>query len=113
MIAWQQSAVGSLTLTCLDRKNSSNGFSSEHKRSVLFQSPNDIVVGFARDFGYVMLLRCAIVLNSRDGFEEICSSIFRVTRKLGSRTIRRSKILENSSLSWSPRRDFNAMALYL
>jgi hypothetical protein len=45
------------------------------------------LVGFARDFGYVMLLRCAIVLNSRDGFEKTCPSIFRVTRKLGSRTI--------------------------
>ena len=43
-------------------------------------------MGFARDFGYVMRLRCAIVLNSRDGFEETCPSIFRFTRKLGSRT---------------------------
>ena len=44
------------------------------------------LVGFARGFGYVMRLRCAIVLNSRDGFEETCPSIFRFTRKLGSRT---------------------------
>ena len=55
------------------------------------------LVGFARDFGYVMRLRCAIVLSSRDGFEEMCSSICRVTRKPSSRTIRRLKILENSS----------------
>lgn len=54
-------------------------------------------MGSARDFGYVMRLRCAIVLSSRGGFEEMCSSICRVTRKPSSRTIRWAKILENSS----------------
>lgn len=43
------------------------------------------LVGFAQDFGYVMRLRFAIVLNSRDGFEEMCPSIFRVTRKQTNR----------------------------
>jgi hypothetical protein len=71
------------------------------------------LVGFARGFGYVMLLRYAIVLNSRDGFEETRPSICRVTRKPRSRTIRRLKILENSSLGWSPRCDNNVMSLYL
>jgi hypothetical protein len=71
------------------------------------------LVGFARDFGYAMCLRCAIVVRSRDGFEEMCSSICRVTRKLSSRTIRWAKILENSSLGSSLRRDSNVMSLYL
>ena len=54
-------------------------------------------MGFARDFGYVLLLRCAIVLNRRDGFDEMCPSIFRVTRKLGSWT---KSLGENSKNSF-------------
>jgi hypothetical protein len=54
------------------------------------------LVGFARDFGYVMLLRCAIVLNSRDGFEETCPSIYRVTRKRSSWTKSLSENSKNS-----------------
>ncbi len=68
------------------------------------------LVGFARDFGYVMCLRCAIVLRSRDGFEEMCFSICRVTRKPSSRTIRRLKILENSSESAFPGRSVKLCA---
>lgn len=71
------------------------------------------LVGLARDFGYIMRLRCAIVLNSRDGYEEMCSSICRVTRKLSSRTMRCAKILENRSLGWSRRYNSNVMSLYL
>ena len=55
------------------------------------------LVGFARDFGYVMRLRCAIVLNSRDGFEEMCPSICRVTRKEGEMTKRSREKFENKT----------------
>lgn len=54
------------------------------------------LVGFARDFGYVMLLRCSILLSSRDGFEEVCSSIYRVTRKRSSWTKSLGENFKNS-----------------